>query len=335
MTVRASTPADARASAGGHRREQRSADLGVSGVDKIADPAAGSGAGDGDRLLRPLPPPPAAAGHRPSVRPRPAPARSPASISAPAPTGRTRTTSRRSGGAWERPCGTAPPRRGLQDSIGAGASSAAASRGGRRRGRPDTERPPETTGGERDRRSDRGCACSTSDRFRKGFRGARARRQRTHGEGFGCPAVEGRGGVEYHAVHHAPTRAADDHLQPSLRTIQPVLQDRGQRGVRGQQIRQLVQHERPTPAGQVGLRGEPGQQRAPVRIMRDSIMFACIKSRWRNSGRTVAWTPQHADGPIEVQPLPAPCRHRRLRSDLDARRRQPRTRRRQRRPGPA
>ena len=118
-------------------------------------------------------------------------------------------------------------------------------------------------------------------------------------------------------MHHAPTRAADDHLQPSLRTIQPVLQDRGQRGVRGQQIRQLVQHERPTPAGQVGLRGEPGQQRAPVRIMRDSIMFACIKSCWRNSGRTVAWTPQHADGPIEVQPLPAPCRHRRLRSDLE------------------
>ena len=85
--------------------------------------------------------------------------------------------------------------------------------------------------------------------------------------GLSPRAVEGRGGVEHRAVHHAPARAADDHPQPSLRAIQPVLQDCGQRGVRGQQVRQIVQYERPTPAGQIGLRGEPGQKRAPVRIL--------------------------------------------------------------------
>ena len=91
--------------------------------------------------------------------------------------------------------------------------------------------------------------------------------QGTHRKGFGSPTVQGSGGVEDLAVHHVLARPADGQRQSPLRAVQPVLQDAGQGGVRGKKVRQLVEHDRPLPAGPLGLRGQPCQERAPVRVL--------------------------------------------------------------------
>ena len=96
--------------------------------------------------------------------------------------------------------------------------------------------------------------------------GKMSRLQRTHGKGFRGPAVQGRGGVEDGAVHHVLAGAAYDQLQPTLRAVQPVLQDTGQGRVCGKEVGQFVEYERSLPVGPPGLHGKPCQERAPVRV---------------------------------------------------------------------
>ena len=94
-----------------------------------------------------------------------------------------------------------------------------------------------------------------------------SRLQGAHGEGLTGAAVERGGGVEDRAVHHALARSAHHDGGPSRRAVYPALKDPGQRGVGGDQVRQLVEHERTGPAAPARLGGEPQQERAPVRVL--------------------------------------------------------------------
>ena len=92
------------------------------------------------------------------------------------------------------------------------------------------------------------------------------RLQGTHRERLARPAVERSAGVEYRPMHHVQARSADHHAQPLLGPIEPVLQHAGDARVRGDQVWQLVHHERATPPDAVRLGGEPRQERVPVRV---------------------------------------------------------------------
>ena len=93
------------------------------------------------------------------------------------------------------------------------------------------------------------------------------RSQRAHGEGLARAAVERRAGREKRAVHHALARTARHQRRPPRRRVDPRLQNTGQGRVRGGQVGQLVEDERPGPAATVRLVGEPQQEGAPIRVL--------------------------------------------------------------------
>ena len=73
--------------------------------------------------------------------------------------------------------------------------------------------------------------------------------KRTQRECLIGATVEGCGGVQDSAVHHALARAADHHSKLPTGLVNPVPQLTGQAAVRGDQVRQLVDHEWTGPAG--------------------------------------------------------------------------------------
>ena len=107
------------------------------------------------------------------------------------------------------------------------------------------------------------------------------RLERAQGERFPRAAVEGSVGCEDGAVHHPPTRTAHDESGPAGRGVDPRLQHAGQRRVGRDQVRQLVQHERPRPAaplrlasGAAGTSASPGTRRRRSPVNRRSTAVA-------------------------------------------------------------
>ena len=90
--------------------------------------------------------------------------------------------------------------------------------------------------------------------------------ERLHGERLHGPAVERRTRAQQRPVHHPPTGAAHHDRRTRPRTVEPVLEKAGERGVRREQIGKFVEDERPRPASGDGFAPQPFEKRSPVRV---------------------------------------------------------------------
>ena len=84
-----------------------------------------------------------------------------------------------------------------------------------------------------------------------------------------CERPDGtEGGAEGEALHHVLGGAGDGHEEVSAfrLVIEPALEDAGERGAGLDEVRQLVQDERPPPECSRRFAGQRAQQRPPVRV---------------------------------------------------------------------